>query len=91
MQWPIGSNKDIVWTTVKFKWTDSSHPNITVQSTCVISGLTECSFFCGSIDGKKFRLTEDDFNMLSKDCAKLRGLQLPACEIEFTESIGEGL
>ena len=43
------------------------------------------------IDGNKFHFTEDDFKVLAKECADLSDLQLPACEVKFTECIGEGL
>jgi len=43
------------------------------------------------LGGKKVCLTEDDLEVIIKECAGLSGLQLPACEVKFTECIGEGL
>ncbi|XP_065911786.1 tyrosine-protein kinase receptor UFO-like isoform X3 [Dysidea avara] len=44
----------------------------------------------GIKDVKKVKFTKDDLKALMQGCTELSDIQLPACEVTFTESIGEG-
>jgi len=43
------------------------------------------------LDEKKVRFTKNDLKALMDRCTELSDKQLPACEVTFTESIGEGM
>ena len=43
------------------------------------------------LDVKKVKFTKDDLKALMQGCTELSDIQLPACEVTFTESIGEGI